>query len=112
MTNLVVPFSGRAGKTRLQLPSPGRRSLAVAMLGDVLAACGSVGRTYLATDDSRAAGLASAAGAEVVSLGARRGKGAALRRGFAEIGLRRGYYQPSGVDAIVMRRDLTRERTS
>jgi [ribosomal protein S18]-alanine N-acetyltransferase len=26
---------------------------------------------------------------------------------FAEIGLRRGYYQPSGTDAIVMRRDLT-----
>ena len=27
--------------------------------------------------------------------------------GFAQIGLRRGYYQPSGTDAIVMRRDLT-----
>ena len=26
--------------------------------------------------------------------------------GFAEIGLRRAYYQPSGTDAIVMRRDL------
>jgi [ribosomal protein S18]-alanine N-acetyltransferase len=26
--------------------------------------------------------------------------------GFEEIGLRRGYYQPSGTDAIVMRRDL------
>ena len=26
--------------------------------------------------------------------------------GFAEIGIRRGYYQPSGADAIVMRRDL------
>jgi ribosomal-protein-alanine N-acetyltransferase len=26
--------------------------------------------------------------------------------GFAEVGLRRGYYQPSGTDAIVMRRDL------
>jgi ribosomal-protein-alanine N-acetyltransferase len=26
--------------------------------------------------------------------------------GFAEIGIRRGYYQPSGTDAIVMRRDL------
>jgi ribosomal-protein-alanine N-acetyltransferase len=30
------------------------------------------------------------------------------RRGFAEIGVRRGYYQPSGVDAIVMRKDLLR----
>ena len=28
------------------------------------------------------------------------------RRGFAEIGVRRGYYQPSGTDAIVMRKDL------
>jgi [ribosomal protein S18]-alanine N-acetyltransferase len=29
--------------------------------------------------------------------------------GFAEIGIRRGYYQPSGMDAIVMRRDLAIE---
>ena len=29
-----------------------------------------------------------------------------LREGFAEIGIRRGYYQPSGVDAIVMRKEL------
>jgi ribosomal-protein-alanine N-acetyltransferase len=29
------------------------------------------------------------------------------RFGFAEIGIRRGYYQPSGADALVMRRDLT-----
>jgi ribosomal-protein-alanine N-acetyltransferase len=27
--------------------------------------------------------------------------------GFDDIGIRRGYYQPSGMDAIVMRRDLT-----
>lgn len=27
--------------------------------------------------------------------------------GFAEVGIRRGYYQPSGTDAIVMRRELT-----
>ena len=26
------------------------------------------------------------------------------RRGFTEIGIRRGYYQPSGTDALVMRR--------
>lgn len=30
-----------------------------------------------------------------------------LNRGFQEIGVRRGYYQPSGVDAIVMRKELT-----
>jgi ribosomal-protein-alanine N-acetyltransferase len=30
------------------------------------------------------------------------------RRGFAEIGRRRGYYQPSGADAVVMKRELVR----
>jgi [ribosomal protein S18]-alanine N-acetyltransferase len=29
------------------------------------------------------------------------------RYGFGQIGLRKGYYQPSGADALVMRRDLT-----
>jgi [ribosomal protein S18]-alanine N-acetyltransferase len=29
------------------------------------------------------------------------------RYGFTEVGIRRGYYQPSGADALVMRRDLT-----
>jgi [ribosomal protein S18]-alanine N-acetyltransferase len=28
------------------------------------------------------------------------------RHGFTDIGVRRGYYQPAGVDAIVMRKDL------
>ena len=28
------------------------------------------------------------------------------RYGFAEVGIRRGYYQPSGVDAVVMRKGL------
>jgi [ribosomal protein S18]-alanine N-acetyltransferase len=31
-----------------------------------------------------------------------------LRHGFTEIGIRRGYYQPSGVDAVVMRKALAR----
>ena len=35
-----------------------------------------------------------------------RAHGLYQRRGFAELGVRRGYYQPSGVDAIVMRKDL------
>ena len=35
-----------------------------------------------------------------------RAHGLYRRRGFEELGLRRGYYQPSGVDAIVMRKDL------
>jgi ribosomal-protein-alanine N-acetyltransferase len=37
-----------------------------------------------------------------------RAHGLYLRRGFTELGVRRGYYQPSGVDAIVMRKDLLR----
>jgi [ribosomal protein S18]-alanine N-acetyltransferase len=37
-----------------------------------------------------------------------RAHGLYRRRGFEEIGIRRGYYQPSGVDAIVMRKDLPR----
>jgi [ribosomal protein S18]-alanine N-acetyltransferase len=35
-----------------------------------------------------------------------RARGMYRRRGFEEIGVRRGYYQPSGVNAIVMRKDL------
>ena len=30
-----------------------------------------------------------------------------LRHGFTEMGIRRGYYQPSGVDAVVMRKELS-----
>jgi ribosomal-protein-alanine N-acetyltransferase len=37
-----------------------------------------------------------------------RAHGLYRRRGFEEIGVRRGYYQPSGADAIVMRKDLKR----
>jgi ribosomal-protein-alanine N-acetyltransferase len=37
-----------------------------------------------------------------------RAHGLYQRRGFEEIGVRRGYYKPSGVDAIVMRKDLLR----
>lgn len=35
-----------------------------------------------------------------------RAHGLYQRRGFTELGIRRGYYQPSGVDAIVMRKEL------
>jgi ribosomal-protein-alanine N-acetyltransferase len=37
-----------------------------------------------------------------------RAHGLYVRRGFTDLGIRRGYYQPSGVDAIVMRKDLQR----
>lgn len=35
-----------------------------------------------------------------------RAHGLYRRRGFTDIGVRKGYYQPSGTDAIVMRKDL------
>jgi len=35
-----------------------------------------------------------------------RGRQLYLRHGFTEVGIRRGYYQPSGVDAVVMRKGL------
>jgi [ribosomal protein S18]-alanine N-acetyltransferase len=37
-----------------------------------------------------------------------RAHGLYLRRGFEDLGIRRGYYQPSGMDAITMRKDLRR----
>jgi [ribosomal protein S18]-alanine N-acetyltransferase len=37
-----------------------------------------------------------------------RAHGLYLRRGFEDLGVRRGYYQPSGMDAIVMSKDLLR----
>ncbi|HEY1823474.1 MAG TPA: ribosomal protein S18-alanine N-acetyltransferase [Trebonia sp.] len=37
-----------------------------------------------------------------------RAHGLYLRRGFGDVGIRRGYYQPSGVDAMTMRKDLLR----
>jgi 2-phospho-L-lactate guanylyltransferase len=66
MTTIVVPFAGSGGKTRLRLPVAARRSLSLAMLVDVLAACAAVGRTYVVTPDPRAAALAAEAGAAVV----------------------------------------------
>jgi ribosomal-protein-alanine N-acetyltransferase len=38
-------------------------------------------------------------------------QGLYLRRGFTEIGRRRGYYQPSGDDAVVMSREVPGART-
>ena len=39
-----------------------------------------------------------------------RAQGLYRRHGFTEMGIRRGYYQPSGGDALVMRRDLAGRR--
>jgi ribosomal-protein-alanine N-acetyltransferase len=37
-----------------------------------------------------------------------RARGLYLRHGFVDVGVRKGYYQPSGADAIVMRKDLNK----
>jgi 2-phospho-L-lactate/phosphoenolpyruvate guanylyltransferase len=52
MPTLIVPFRGAAGKSRLSLPTPAARTaIARAMVADVVAACVSVGATYVVTPD-------------------------------------------------------------
>lgn len=66
MTQIVVPFRGPSGKSRIE-PEALRSRLAAAMLADVLAACRAVGSTTLATSDTAAAALAAELGIEVVA---------------------------------------------
>ena len=78
MPTLVVPFRGAEGKSRLELPTPvGRAALVRAMLADVVAACASVGPTFVVTPDE--AVIAEA----VVVPDPGRGQGAAVRAGLA-----------------------------
>lgn len=66
MVSIVVPFRGPDGKVRLRaLGDELREEVALAMLGDVLAACVPVGATTVVTGDERAAELAEELGAEV-----------------------------------------------
>lgn len=67
MPNVVIPFAGAEGKTRLHSSTRIRRALAHAMLRDVLAACVQVGRTRVVTPDEEGAAAAREAGAEVVA---------------------------------------------
>ena len=66
MTQIVVPFRGRSGKRRDDAPDEVRSTLALAMHGDVLAACIVAGRTLLVSQDEAARTLAAELGAEVV----------------------------------------------
>ena len=59
MPAIVVPFRGAEGKSRLHESRRMRRALALAMLGDVLAACSAVGETTVVTADDEARGLAA-----------------------------------------------------
>lgn len=61
---IVVPFRGENAKRRLRgLAEPVRAELALAMLGDVLAACVATAPTTVVTGDSPAASLAAELGA-------------------------------------------------
>ena len=66
MTTVVIPFAGADGKSRLHESRRVRRTLSLAMLGDVLAACAPVGDARVVTSDAEAAGVAREAGASVV----------------------------------------------
>jgi 2-phospho-L-lactate guanylyltransferase (CobY/MobA/RfbA family) len=83
MTTVVVPFRGRGGKSRLApLREAVRSEVALAMLGDVLAACTELGRTIVVTDDAAARLLA--AEARAISLrDPGGGQGAAVAHGLA-----------------------------
>jgi 2-phospho-L-lactate guanylyltransferase len=64
MARIVVPFRGAGAKHRLApLGERERHALALAMLGDVLAAATAVGDVTVVTDDTRASELAREVGA-------------------------------------------------
>ncbi len=82
MTAVVVPFQGPEGKTRLHASRRTRRTLALAMLGDVLAACVTVGETTIVTSDEDAAVMAEELGARPLE-DPGGGQGAAVAAGLA-----------------------------
>ena len=63
---IVVPFRGRGAKSRLGRSPEESLALALAMLGDVLAACTAVGETGVVTDDDGGRAVAAELRAEVV----------------------------------------------
>jgi 2-phospho-L-lactate/phosphoenolpyruvate guanylyltransferase len=68
MAAIVVPFRGSGAKARLAaLADPARGRLALAMLGDVLAACCAVGETAVVTEDEGAETLARGLGARTLA---------------------------------------------
>jgi 2-phospho-L-lactate/phosphoenolpyruvate guanylyltransferase len=83
MTAVVVPF--REGKSRLSDARHVRRTLGLAMLGDVVAACAAVGSVRVVTDDAEAAALAVTLGAEHVD-DPGDGQGAAVAAALAGVG--------------------------
>lgn len=84
MVPIVVPFRGEDGKTRLG-DEELREKLALAMLGDVLAACVAAARTLLVSSDGPARELAEELGAEAVD-DPGRGQGAAVAAALRRLG--------------------------
>jgi 2-phospho-L-lactate/phosphoenolpyruvate guanylyltransferase len=85
MAAIVVPFRGAGGKQRLgPLTDDEREALALAMLEDVLAACGSVGETVVVTPDEDAVRLADEHEARVVD-DPGRGQGAAVAAALRDV---------------------------
>jgi 2-phospho-L-lactate guanylyltransferase len=84
LTHIVIPHAGLSGKTRLELTPNAREELSLAMLGDVLAAAVSVGRTWVVTPDPAAAAAAREAEAAWVP-DPGRGQGAAVEAALSEI---------------------------
>ena len=93
MATVVVPFRGANGKSRLALPEPERRELALSMLRRVLAAGAEVGDVVLVSDDEEARSLAPR---WVADPG--RGQGAAVAAALAE----------ADAPALVVNADLPR----
>ena len=85
MAQIVVPFRGESGKQRLDAPDAVRATLALAMLGDVLAACVATGTTFVVTADDAARALAEELGAETVD-DPGGGQGAAVAAGLERVG--------------------------
>lgn len=65
MATVVIPFGGTDGKSRLHASRSVRRSLSLAMLADVIAACAPVGDVRVVTSDRDGAALARDVGVEV-----------------------------------------------
>ena len=66
MAPIVIPFRGLAGKQRIDAPDELREQLALAMLGDVVAACVATDHTLVVTRDDEGGELALELGAELV----------------------------------------------
>ena len=84
MLRVVVPFRGRGAKSRLGRSAEETRALALAMLGDVLAACTAVGETAVVTDDDGGRAVAEELQAAVVD-DSGGGQGAAVAAALAAI---------------------------